>query len=285
MIVITGASGKLGNAVAAQLLDRWPSAEFVAATRNPEDLHELADRGVTVRRCDFADPKGLEAAFPDAKRILIVSVDKLGEEARNLHRNAIEACARSGVERIFYTSHAGATPASSFAPARQHCVTEGDLAAAGPNFTALRHGFYAESCLTLIGDGLKAGTLRVPEDGPVSWTARADLAEADAALLSGSQKFDGATPPLTAESAVTMADIAQFASEVTGREIRHETVGDDEWKASRIAAGVPEFYAEMLLGTFQAARSGDFAATDPLLGQLLGRKPIPMHDFLRRSLI
>ena len=39
-------------------------------------------------------------------------------------------------------------------------------------------------------------------------------------------------------------------------------------------------YADMLLGTFQAARNGDFAATDPALETLLGRAPRTMRDVL-----
>tara|TARA_B100001765_G_scaffold200077_1_gene152504 strand:+ start:837 stop:1694 length:858 start_codon:yes stop_codon:yes gene_type:complete len=284
MIVITGASGKLGHAIADHALRRVPSARLAAASRKPEDLDDLKNRGMDVHACDFADPESLGAAFADADKVLIVSVDKLGDEARTLHRNAIAACARAGVGRIFYTSHAGAKPVSSFAPASQHHATEADLAAAGPSFTALRHGFYAESCMAMIGDDLKAGSLRVPEDGPIAWTVRADLAEADAALLCSAETIDGPTPPLTATSAITMAEITQIASEITGRSIRYEIVSDEEWKDARIAAGLPEPYAEMLLGAFQAARDGDFAATDPLLGELLNRKPTSMREYLRGAL-
>jgi hypothetical protein len=37
----------------------------------------------------------------------------------------------------------------------------------------------------------------------------------------------------------------------------------------------------MLLGFFQAARRGDFAATDPTLAELLGRTPRTVTDLLR----
>lgn len=131
----------------------------------------------------------------------------------------------------------------------------------------------------MIGDGLKAGELRVPEDGPVSWTARDDLAEADAAILSQEGRWNGITP-LTASQAITMAELAALASDVTGREVRHVTVSDDEWRNAKIAAGMPAIYAEILLGTFRAARRGDFAATDPTLETLLGRPPQTMRDVL-----
>ena len=47
-----------------------------------------------------------------------------------------------------------------------------------------------------------------------------------------------------------------------------------------IAAGTPAVYADLLLGTFRAARGGDFAATDPALETLLGRSPRTMRQTL-----
>ncbi len=212
--------------------------------------------------------------------MLIVSADKLGEEALRLHRIAIGAARAAGVRRVLYTSHMGARAGSPFLPADQHAGTEADLAASGAAYTSLRHGFYAESCLHIIADGLRAGELRTPEDGPVSWTARADLAEADAAILASEGQWDGVTPPLTAGQALTMAEVAAIASEVTGREVRHVTVSDERWRDARIAGGMPAAYADVLLGTFRAARRGDFAATDPTLEGLLGRAPRTMREVL-----
>ena len=280
MIVVTGATGQLGRGVVEALLARLPAGDIAVSVRDAAKSADIAERGVEVRRGDFADPTSLGAAFEAADQVLLISADKLGEEALRLHRDAIAAAKDAGARRILYTSHMGARHGSPFAPADQHARTEDDLAASGLAFTALRHGFYAESCLQMIGDGLKAGELRVPADGPVSWTARADLAEADAAILAGNGASNGITPPLTAANAVTMSDVAAIASEVSGREIRHVTVTDDAWREARVAAGMPPFYAEMLLGTFRAARRGDFAAVDPTLDELLGRPPRGLRDVL-----
>ena len=280
MIIVTGATGQLGHGIVEALSDRIPPDRIAATVRDPGKAAQLGATGVAVRRGDFADPESLSRAFDGAEQVLIVSVDKLGEEALSLHRAAIEAARASGTRRLLYTSHMGARAASPFAPAAQHWGTEGELQSSGVPFTALRHGFYAESCLHVIGEGLKAGEIRVPEDGPVSWTARADLAEADAAILASDGDWDGITPPLTATEALTMADIAEQASDALGRPIRHTVVSDEDWVADRIAAGVPAVYAEMLLGMFRAARRGDFAGTDPALARLLGRAPRTMREIL-----
>ena len=280
MIVVTGANGQLGRGIVESLLGRVSPDDIVASVRDAGKAADLADRGVEVRIGDFADPGSLKDAFQGADQVLIVSADKLGDEALRLHRTAIDAARDAGARRVLYTSHMGARAGSPFLPADQHAGTEAELAASGVAYTSLRHGFYAESCLHMIGDGLRSGDLRTPEDGPISWTARADLAEADAAILASEGEWDGITPPLTAAEAVTMVEIAAIASQATGREVRHTTITDKEWRDAKIAAGMPAIYADMLLGTFRAARLGDFAATDPALGRLIGRAPQTMREVL-----
>ena len=71
---------------------------------------------------------------------------------------------------------------------------------------------YAESCLQTVGEGLRSGDLLTPEDGPIAWIAKADLAEADAAILASAGQWDGITPPMTEAAALTMADVARIAS-------------------------------------------------------------------------
>ncbi len=284
MIVVTGANGQLGRAIVEGLLTRLPANRIVASVRDPAKATVLADRGVHVRAGDFAEPDGLAAAFAGATQVLIVSAYQLGKTALQLHHAAIEAAREAGARRVLYTSHMGAREASPFAPAPDHAATEAFLAEGGVPFTSLRHGFYAESALYLIGRGFEASEIRAPEDGPVSWTARADLAEADAIVLAEEGRLDGITPPLTAPEAFTMAELAAIASELTGREIKRVMVSDDAWREAKVAEGVPPPLAEMLLGAYRAARRGDFAAVDPTLETLLGRRPRTMRDVLAATL-
>ena len=281
MIVVTGASGPLGRAVVEGLLNRVPADRIVASVRDPARATALAEQGVEVRAGDFAQPEALATAFAGAEQVLVVSVDQLGEQGRRLSRTAIEAARTAGARRVLYTSHMGTHAESPFS---DHAAIEAFLIEGGAPFTSLRHGFYAESALHLIGDGLETGEIRAPEDGPVSWTTRSDLAEADAIVLAREGRLDGITPPLTASEALTMADVAAIASELTGREIKRTTVSDDAWRDATVAHGVPVPMADLLLGVYRAARRGDFAAVDPTLKTLLGRPPRSMRDVLAARL-
>ena len=284
MNVVTGANGQLGRAVVEGLLTRLPAERIIASVRDPAKAAAFTKRGVGVRSGDFAKPEQLAAAFSGAAQVLVISVDKLGEEALRMHRAAIQAARDAGTRRVLYTSHMGARPDSLFAPASDHFATEAFLAEQGAAFTSLRHGFYAESALHMIRHDLEAGEIRAPADGPVSWTARADLAEADAILLTQEGRLDGITPSLTAPEAFTMADLAAIASELTGREIKRVTVSDGEWRTAKVAQGVPAPMADMLLGFYRAARRGDFTTVDPTLEALLDRRPQTMRDVIAATL-
>jgi uncharacterized protein YbjT (DUF2867 family) len=283
MIIITGATGQLGSRIVASLLDRVPAQEVGVSVRDPERAAGLAARGIRVRHGDFTDPGALARAFEGAKQVLIISANETGGTAVAGHTAAVDAALAAGAGRILYTSHQGASAGSLFAPMPDHAATERHLAATGAPFTTLRNGFYASTIPHLLGRALETGELIAPADGPVSWTAHADLAEAAAVILAGQARFDGPTPPLTAPDALDLEDIAGILTKLTGRTIRRVVAEDGEWTAGLTAHGVPEAQATMLLGLFQASRHGEFAATGPVLGNLIGRPATPVSSVLEQA--
>ena len=284
MIIVTGANGRLGRQVVERLLTRVPASQVGVSVRDPAKAQALASQGVRVRPGSFSDAASLARAFEGASQVLIVSVDKMGEEAVKQHRAAIDEAVAAGARRIVYTSHMGASAASHFQACRDHAATEEALHAAGVPFTALRNGFHAVSAAQFVGRALESGDIALPADGPVCWTAHADLADAAAAVLAGEGRFDGPTPPLTAAQALTFDDIAGIAAKITGRVITRTTVADDQFRERLTASGVPAEAADQLLGVFAASRAGEFAAVSPALAALLGREPTALSTVLRERL-
>ncbi|MEV4313286.1 NAD(P)H-binding protein [Actinocrispum sp. NPDC049592] len=281
MIVITGATGALNGATVDHLLKRLPAGEIAVAVRDTTKAQQFADHGVEVRHGDYADPASLPAAFAGADQLLVVSSNDPTADAVALHRNAIEAATAAGVGRILYTSHQGAAPDTPFAPGRDHAATEQLLADSGVPWTSLRNGFYAHSLAWLLGPWRKSGRITVPADGPVSWTAREDAAEAAAVILASNGEYDGPIT-LTAKAAPTFTDIAALASELTGRTITTEVIPADAWVDTQVAAGQPEHMARFTLGMYQAAAQGFFAEVDPLLSTMLDREPQTARDILNQ---
>ncbi len=277
MIVITGATGALNGATVDYLLERISAADIAVAVRDVAKAERFAVRGVAVRRADYAEPASLPAAFDGADQLLLVSSNDPGADSVSLHHAAIDAAVKAGVGRILYTSHQGAGLDSPFGPARNHARTEQLLAESGVPWTSLRNGYYAHSLNWLIGSWRETAVIEVPADGPVSWTAREDLAEAAAVILASNGAYDGPTT-LTAAGAPTFEDIATIASELIGRTVERVVLGEEEWTAKQVAGGLQEFMVQISLGIYQAAHEGRFAGVDPLLGELLGREPRTVRD-------
>jgi NAD(P)H dehydrogenase (quinone) len=282
MIIVTGATGQLGRLIVEKLLDRVPADQVGVSVRDPKKAADLGALGVRVRQGDFDDADSLRHAFEGATQVLIVSSNARASGGDPLvqHRNAIDAAKAVGAKRIVYTSHMAASATSAFPPARDHAATEAMLADSGLAWTALRHGFYAESGLMMSGEGLKTCVIEAPADGKVSWTTHADLAEADAIILADEGRFDGPTPPLTASQAIDLDEFAAIASDVLGKPVSRNVLSDEDLKAKMATRGVPEGAARMALGLYIAARNGEFAVVDPTLEQMLGRSPVTMRNLI-----
>ncbi len=282
MIIVTGATGKLGRLIVEQLLTKVPTSRVGVSVRDPHKAQSLAQRGARVRHGDFDNPQSLSAAFDGASQVLMVSSnaraydgDPIGQQ-----RAAIEAARAAGVRRIVYTSHMGVSASSAFAPMHDHAVAEAMLRDSGMAWTALRNGFYASTVPMMVGDAVSSGVLAAPRDGKISWTAHGDLAAAAVAVLLQEGRFEGPTPPLTASAALDLDDVAAILADSHGKPIRRETVSDEDYAARMTANGVPRVVIDITLGMYRAARAGEFAAVDPTLASLLGQAPTSLRDVL-----
>lgn len=280
MIIITGATGTLGAQIVERVLERMPAEAVGVSVRDATKAAALSDRGVRVREADFEDPATLLHAFEGADRVLVVSAAIRGPGAATANAAAVDAAAQAGASRILYTSHQAVSRTSSFGPMATHAATEERLAGTGVPFVALRNGFYASTLAFSLGDALETGRLVAPQDGPVSWTAHADLAEVAAAAIADPTLLEGPTAPLTASETLDLAAVAELASTIAGRPVERVVVSDEAWKLAAIERGMPEPAAEFTLGMYRAARDGEFAVTDPTLERVLGRPATSVRTVL-----
>ncbi|MFG2177855.1 NAD(P)H-binding protein [Streptomyces abikoensis] len=280
MLIVTGATGRLGALIVNRLLERVPADRVGVSVRDVGKAAELAERGVRVRAGDFTEPGGLKHAFEGAERVLVVSAGIRGGGASTANSVAIDAAREAGAQRLLYTSHQAASSTSLFPPQKVHAATEEHLKRQGVPCTALRNGFYASTLGLYIGAALETGMLAVSHDGPVSWTAHEDLAEAAAVALAEDGVLDGITPPLTGPRALDFGDIAEILSRVTGRTVTRVVMDDDEWTSTAVAGGMPRSAAEFALTMFAASCNGEFNATDPTLEATLGHPAKTVQEVL-----
>lgn len=285
-ILVTGASGHLGRAVIDHLLDSQGVApgRIVAGSRNPEKLADLAARGVVLRKVDFDDPAGLEAAFAGVGTLLIISTDALDGVGTRLrqHRAAVAAAKKAGVARIAYTSLPNAeTSAVSFAP--DHLGTERAIEATGLPHLIFRNSWYQENLFMSLPQALKSGQWYTSAgQGRTAFVARDDIAAAIAGALAN-PPAGSVTWTLTGSEALTNDEIARLASDAVGRPIQVVHLSDEQLAGGMKAAGVPEAIVPTLVSFDTAARAGDLGTITDDVATLSGRQPRSVSGFLAAS--
>ncbi|HEV8687203.1 MAG TPA: NAD(P)H-binding protein [Gaiellaceae bacterium] len=137
MILVCGATGQLGGAVAARLLDR--GAHVRVLLRPSADAAPLAQRGAEIARGDFRDPRSLHDAVADTDTV-VTSVTAIGRAlaGENISLDAVDrkgtlaltdAAEQAGVERLVYVSAAGMENAARFPLSRAKLAVERRLRA------------------------------------------------------------------------------------------------------------------------------------------------------------
>lgn len=283
MILVTGASGQLGNLVINSLLAKGVAADqIVAAVRSPEKATALQERGVVVREANYTDPASLKAAMNGVKRVVLVSSSEVGQRAAQ-HQNVINAAQATGVELLAYTSilHADTSP---LALAEEHVATEAALKASSVPHVVLRNGWYSENYTMSAGMAVEHGAvLGSAGEGKYSTAARADYADAAATVIT-SEDQAGKVYELAGDEAFTLAQYAAYITKISGKEVVYQDLPEAEYAKVLVEVGLPEGFAAVLADSDVGASKGGLFDDSQTLSKLIGRPTTPIQDSIKLAL-
>jgi NAD(P)H dehydrogenase (quinone) len=126
------------------------------------------------------------------------------------------------------------------------------------------------------------GVIRGPAgDGRLAPVARDDIADVAVAVLTddrhAEQSYD-----LTGPERLTLADLAERLSRVSGREVRYVNETIEEARASRAPTGQPDWVIEGWVTTYVAIAKGELDVVSDTVERLAGHPPMDLAEFLRR---
>lgn len=282
-IIVTGATGQLGRLTVEALLRRGvPASGIVATGRDITGIKDLADRGVVVRRADFADPDSLATAFAGAEKLLLISTTTVGERVGN-HRRAIDAALAAGVSLVAYTSMLNADTATTIL-GPTHRETEEYLRERDVPSVLLRNGWYLENYTAqlsqILRDGVVAGATG---QGRISAATRADYAEAAAVVLT-TEGHAGAVYELGGDEAFTLAELAGAISAATGQPITHTDLTANDFARALTDADVPAELADVLADADAGMSRGELFTSSADLRRLIGRPTTPLAGAVAAAL-
>lgn len=282
MIVVTGATGQLGQLVIKALLKKVPAKNIVAAVRNVEKAKDIAALGVQVRHADYNQPSSWDIALQSADKVLLISSSEVGQRSKQ-HKAVIDAAKRAGVKLLAYTSVLRADT-SPLGLAVEHKETEEYLRDSGVPFTLLRHGWYTENYTAGIPAALAHNAVfGCAGDGRISSATRADYAEADAAVLTADNQA-GKVYELAGDTSYTLTEFAAEIAHQTGKAIGYVNLPEAEYKKALLGAGLPEFLAQLLADSDTGVSKGALFDDGKQLSKLIGRATTPLATAVKAAL-
>lgn len=277
VVAIAGATGRIGSALTAKLVDQ--PVHIVALTRDPNTGRLPPD--IDQAAVDFANPATLSRALETADRLFLAQ----GTSAQQVHNEIafIDAAVSAGVSHIVKVSAMG--PPTRLHPFDWHMEIEAHLATHDIGYTVLRASTFVD-VLARAAKPVAAGSWGgAAGHGRVNLVDVRDIADAAYAVLLdegylGSQR----ALHLTGPGSVSMQDVAAELSRLLCREVAYEQRTPAAQREVLIGGGTSEMMADLLLGLDRLFNESVLSETTSTVRELTGREPRTVAAWLLENI-
>ena len=225
-ILVSGATGQQGGAVARSLLNRGFAVR--ALTRSPEkpEARELAGLGAEVVSGDLEDRSSIERRLEGVRGVFSVqNFWEAGYEGEVRQGVLLaDAAGEAGVDHYVYSSVGSAHRQTGIAHFDSKWEVEEHVRASGVPYTILRPVYFMQNW-EMMREPILGGTLPQPldPDKPFQMVAVEDIGEFAAMAFENPDMWIGREVDLAGDE-LTMPAIADTFSRVIGREVGYYQV-------------------------------------------------------------
>ena len=277
MILLTGATGRVGSA-AAKALAR-ANIPYRALVRDPDKVAFDPDAAEIVQG-DLNDPAIVEQALQGVSRALIVMGNH--PDQAKLERQFASLAADGGVSHLVKVSSMEAAPDATATLPKNHYDTEQHIASLGVDWTFLRPNYYMQNMLMYAGSIARTNSFALPlGTAKTAMIDSRDVGEVAAVVLTG-EGHAGQAYRLTGPAMMDFHEVAARMGTVLERpvsyvaqspEVFREVLGQFIQSVWQLDA-VCELFAEIAAGSLEEQHS--------TTADLLGRPAVDLETFTRQ---
>ncbi len=229
-ILVTGASGQQGGAVARSLLGQGQPIRVMS--RSKDKLQTLQELGAEIVAADMNDPDSLEAAMSNIKKAFLVTTPfEAGFEAEvQQGKNFIDAAKNRGVEHLVFTSVGSANTHTGIPHFDTKFQIEQYIKQTGIPFTIIRPVFFMENFGSpWFLPAIQKGTLALPvhPDVSVHMVSLDVIGAFIAAAFMRPSEFIGQEIEIASDR-LTFPEAMKKLSEASGKKIAYQELPSDQ---------------------------------------------------------
>ena len=232
LILVTGATGQQGGAVATALLTKGQKIRVMS--RTPEKASALAQAGAEIVKGNLTNASDLQAALRGVHGVFAMSTPfeaGMDQEVRQGIMMA-DAAKQAGIAHYVYTSVGSAHRNTGIPHFETKWKVEQHIRQIGLPATVLRPVWFMENFTTFSKPSAE-GILMMPmrADKKLAMVALRDIGEFGAAAFMRPNDFLGQAIDLAGDE-LTMPDVAAHLSKVTGRSIQFQGLPMEQAEAA-----------------------------------------------------
>jgi uncharacterized protein YbjT (DUF2867 family) len=271
MILVTGATSTVGNAVLHGLLERGLAVR--AAVTDPAQSRTSIPAGSSVKRFDFNDPKTFAPALEGVERVFLMRPVRVDPRAVQQFLLAMTA---QNIEQVVFLSSLGAQHNPNL-PQRKIELTIEKLVLP---YVFLRTNFFLQNLFnTHRHDIVEHRDLFIPAGhSRTSFIDERDVVAVTLQIMSLVHIKDNSLE-LTGHQSLSYSEIAHILSEVLGYPIRYSNPIPLKFGFTMQRRGIPIETINGMILRFNFSRFGHAAKVGPDVKQILGREPHSAREF------
>lgn len=278
MFVVLGATGHVGSAVAASLIDR--GEKIIAVARHADKAAELKARGAEIASVDVHDVEALRAVLKRGRRAFLLNPPAPFDTDTDVEERAtvkaiLAALDGSGLEKVVGESTMGAQPGERLGDLNVLYDLEQGLKSQ-PIPAAINRGAYYFTNWDMQLDTVReTGELSTmfPADFVLPMVSPADLGRAAAERLLSSASDTGIRD-IEGPERYSSADVAEAFAAALGRPVKAVVTPRSDWVAAFRKMGFSQPAADSYAAMTAATLDGSFP---PRANKQKGQIPLRAH--------
>ncbi len=277
LILVTGATGKIGKEVVKQLSIKGDRVR--AFVHSPQGAAALQRLGAEIALGDLSQLETVKAALTGVEELFLLS--PMDPRMIEWEQNVFESARQAGVRHIVYLSGTNAHVDSPLLFNRLHGQMEARLKHAGIAYTILRPGNLMQNVLTYAPTIIAQSAFYAPF--PKSKMSMVDCRDVAAvAVTSLTEKgHAGQVYDVTGPEALSAHQVAQKLSAGLRKEVRCVELQIDQYRAGLKAAGMPEWLVDYLVGVAQYYATLKDNVITTVVAKVAHKLPITFDQFVR----
>jgi len=280
MILVTGATSAVGNAVIEELLARKiPVRAFV---HTPSAAERLEAQGAEVVVGDITERASVQQTLQGIERVYLIS--PVSEQLFAIERLWAEEARRAGIHSVVKQSEIGADPQSLSPLLQQHGRAEEAIRTSGVPYTILRTLYFMQNFGPMYAQSIRTlGMILAPlANARISYVDARDVGAVAAHLLTEegrqNQEYE-----VTGPEALSCGQLAEMFSTLLDVPVRYTAISDEEAQQTLLKR-YSAWTAHAVLTLLQFYRQGGGASVTRVIEEVTAHKPCTVVTYLTEHL-